>query len=159
MAHDAKGFCHQHYKRWVLHGDPLIVKRAPKGTPWISRGYICKRVSVNRRIPEPKDVAEKALGKPLPRGAVVHHIDENPLNNEKTNLVICPSPGYHKILHQRLDAFKACGNYNWKKCTFCKTYDDPVNMKQEKSGRHVHAKCRSQVARKRYVASISKSTA
>ncbi len=148
--HDAKGYCHQHYKRWRLHGDPLTVKRAPKGTTWLQRGYIQKTVSVNRSIPEHKEVAEKALGKPLPRGAVVHHIDENPLNNSPDNLVICPSPGYHRILHQRLDAFKACGDYNWKKCTFCKQYDDPVNMRHEKSGRHVHPVCSNAVRMKKW---------
>ena len=46
-------------------------------------------------------IAEKALGKKLPAGAVVHHLDENPSNNDPRNLVICPSEKYHKLLHHR----------------------------------------------------------
>jgi len=58
-------------------------------------------------------VAEKALGKPMPPGAVVHHIDENKQNNVSTNLVICPSSTYHQLIHVRMRALAACGNANW----------------------------------------------
>jgi CRISPR/Cas system-associated exonuclease Cas4 (RecB family) len=44
-------------------------------------------------------VAEAALGKKLPKGAVVHHVDLNPLNNDASNLVVCPSQSYHLLLH------------------------------------------------------------
>lgn len=73
-------------------------------------------------------VAERALGKPLPRGAEIHHVDENKANNVGANLVICPGRAYHLILHQRTRAFDACGNANWRKCNVCKRYDDPVRM-------------------------------
>ena len=74
------------------------------------------------------DVAEKALGKPLPNGAEVHHIDENPSNNAPSNLVICPDVAYHKLLHQRQRAFDACGHYGWRKCQFCRQYDDSAHL-------------------------------
>ena len=73
-------------------------------------------------------VAERAIGHRLPPGAEVHHLDENPTNNAPTNLVICPEAAYHKLLHQRQRAFDACGHYDWRRCQFCKAYDDPVNL-------------------------------
>ena len=93
-------------------------------------------------------VAEKALGKPLPIGSVVHHVDENPQNNEPTNLVVCPSEAYHKLLHRRARAYDACGNANWQLCQYCGKWDDPKNMQSaSKSDRpsitYYHGTCRS----------------
>lgn len=45
--------------------------------------------------------AEQALGKKLPKNACVHHVDGNRLNNNHSNLVICPSHAYHTLLHSR----------------------------------------------------------
>jgi hypothetical protein len=71
-------------------------------------------------------VAERALGKPLPFGAVVHHHDKNRLNNANTNLVICQDKRYHAILHSRMNMLEkgidpdthrgcyACGNAKLK---------------------------------------------
>lgn len=73
-------------------------------------------------------MAEKAIGKSLPYGAMVHHVNENPKDNRPTNLVICPNQSYHKLLHRRTDAMNACGNANWRKCLYCKTYDAPENL-------------------------------
>ncbi len=73
-------------------------------------------------------VAEAALGKRLPRGSIVHHVDENRSNNEPANLVICPNDAYHLLLHQRMRALKVCGNADWLKCWICKTYSPPENV-------------------------------
>lgn len=73
-------------------------------------------------------IAETALGRSLPSEAEVHHLDGNGRNNDHTNLVICPSHAYHMILHRRQNALDACGNPNWLKCTFCKRWDDPINL-------------------------------
>ncbi len=67
--------------------------------------------------------AEKALGKPLPKGAVVHHADGNPLNNENSNLVICPNQQYHQHLHSRLRVLEAGGDpHNDKWCSHHNTF-------------------------------------
>lgn len=147
QPHDAKGFCRSHYKRWRLHGDPLMVKLA-RGTAWTEKGYVLNTIN-GKSVREHRVVAERVLGRPLPHGAVVHHVDEDRANNANINLVICPSAGYHRILHQRMDAMKATGSANYKRCTFCKCYDDPLNMRAEKSGRYVHAKCSAAVKRHR----------
>lgn len=73
-------------------------------------------------------VAEKALGRQLPKGAVVHHANEIRHDNRPSNLVICPDRAYHHLLHQRLRAKKICGHVNWLRCGHCKKYDRPENM-------------------------------
>lgn len=149
QSHDAKGYCHSHYKRWKLHGDPLVVKCAPRGSGWVERGYqIYTRDG--KHVPEHRLVAERALGKPLPLKAVVHHIDENRRNNDPSNLVVCPDNKYHRLIHQRLEAMKASGHYHWRKCPYCKKYDDPVNMREERTGygpRYVHRVCSTSAGR------------
>lgn len=147
QPHDAKGYCHSHYKRWRLHGDPLVVKAAPHGSGWLSRkGYRIHTVN-GKKKPEHVMVAEKALGKPLPVGAIVHHVDENKGNNRNNNLVICQDNAYHKLLHRRMDAFKASGHCDWRKCPYCHEHDDPQNMRAEKSGRFVHRECSARARR------------
>lgn len=66
-------------------------------------------------------VASIALGRALPTGAVVHHVNENHRDNRPENLVICESSAYHLRLHQRLRVLKSGGNPDSDKwCTQCK---------------------------------------
>lgn len=112
-------------------------------------GYIMHETG-GRSVLEHVRVAEKALGKPLPKGAVVHHIDENRTNNDPSNLVICPSRGYHAMLHSRMRALCECGNANWKKCNVCKKYDDPINLRIYGGGNSIHhADCWNRYERER----------
>lgn len=92
-------------------------------------------------------LAEKALGKKLPKGVVVHHIDSNGLNNDPSNLVICPDEAYHQLLHLRMRALAECGNADWRKCPYCKEWDAvEYLMKTKKAYTHQH--CRAAYAAK-----------
>lgn len=98
-------------------------------------------------------LAELALGKPLPKGAEVHHVDGNRANNDPSNLVICPSAAYHQLLHIRTEALAAIGNASWRKCVFCKQWDDPANMalwnKRRPSKQYNHRQCHTDYERRR----------
>lgn len=67
-------------------------------------------------------VAEQALGKPLPMGCEVHHVDGNKRNNDNANLVICQDRRYHMLLHTRARVVRAGGNPNTDAyCSVCHT--------------------------------------
>lgn len=104
-------------------------KRKSNGITRINQnGYV---VASGGRIPKifHVAVAELALRKPLPKGAVVHHVDGDPLNNWPYNLVICQDQAYHRLLHKRTNAYNACGHADWLKCKFCGQYDDPAHLR------------------------------
>src|ERR1700738_3391808 len=72
-------------------------------------------------------VAGMALGRPLPTGAQVHHVNEVKTDNRGENLVVCQDHAYHMLLHQRAAAIAACGHADWRKCAYCHSYDAPAN--------------------------------
>ena len=47
-------------------------------------------------------VVEKALGEPLPKGWVIHHMNECPMDQTLTNLWLFPGNGQHSLYHQSL---------------------------------------------------------
>lgn len=104
-----------------------------KGQPQrFIRGHAAKRLSTGKylHVYRPSRaghvlnahiaVAETALGKPLPSGADVHHVDGNARNNSGSNLVICQDRAYHMLLHVRTRVRQAGGNPNTDRlCTTC----------------------------------------
>lgn len=90
-------------------------------------------------------VVQQVIGKPLPPGAVVHHINGNPSDNRPANLVVCEDSTYHKLLHRRERALRASGHADWLQCNMCHRHDDPRRM-YVKPGRFngYHRECRRQ---------------
>lgn len=97
-------------------------------------------------------IASDVLGKPLPAGACVHHVNGDPADNRPDNLVICQDADFHNLLHARARALDVCGNVNWLQCDFCREWDDPANMRPHSKSRRkaVHRSCWNQYLRERY---------
>jgi hypothetical protein len=78
-----------------------------KGTYISKHGYVFVRCDNHPRanswgfVFEHILVAEKALGKPLPIGSVIHHVNKDKSDNRPQNLVICQDDIYHRVLHMR----------------------------------------------------------
>ncbi|MBW2596744.1 MAG: HNH endonuclease [Deltaproteobacteria bacterium] len=108
----------------------------------------CSRGFSNGYAFEHTVIAEKALGKPLPKQAVVHHVNGKKAPNVNPNLVLCEDDNYHRFIHKRKRAYEACGNSHWVKCTICKTYDDPLNLYIRPDGIGYHRECRKYKSRR-----------
>ena len=71
-------------------------------------------------VVEHRLVAEAAIGRVLPRKAVVHHVDGDRTNNIGTNLVICEDEAYHRLIHRRARIVARGGNPNLNRiCSAC----------------------------------------
>lgn len=79
------------------------VSLASRGNRRIDSGYITVCVAKNVRKKEHVLIAEQTLGRSLRRNEVVHHINCNPLDNRRENLMIC-TRAYHQSLHCRMQA-------------------------------------------------------
>lgn len=99
------GFCTVHYKQnWYLKsvGRDILLERTSQEY-WINikTGYVMVKHE-GKLTYEHRVLAEKALGKPLPKGAVIHHTGEPHDNCGYFKLVICSSQEYHALLHKRM---------------------------------------------------------
>jgi len=106
--------------------------------PRASYGYVREHILV----------MEEAIGRQLKKEEIVHHIDEDKGNNYIGNLILFANGTMHKKFHNRLLAFKICGHYDWRKCKFCKNYDDISNMHENYNKRtncynYYHKKCQN----------------
>jgi len=147
--HPVSGLCRMHYSREKRTGRLSINSRS-RGTGTITKfGYVAIAKNGKKKQAHVL-VAESAIGKPLPAGAEVHHVNEIRSDNRNENLVICPSKAYHKLIHVRATALHECGNANYRKCPFCKRYDNPLAMKHNASSRYFyHTECRQQYRKER----------
>ena len=102
--------------------------KAPNGSGTTTPdGYRLLTVNGKRKL-EHVHIVETVIGKALPKGAVVHHVNSVRNDNRTENLVVCPSHEYHRMIHKREAAFDASGHADWLKCRHCGEYDAPENM-------------------------------
>jgi hypothetical protein len=90
-------------------------------------------------------IAEEALGRTLRGSEEVHHADGNFANNSRDNLIICPSRGYHMLLHARMRVLAAGGDPNTQKlCSRChRVLDfDAFNRLTANASTQRHAYCK-----------------
>lgn len=100
-----------------IHGHNATGRRREGRNDYLARNSSSRPCG---RILQHVEIAEKALGRRLPKGAQVHHVDGNKRNNATSNLVICQDGAYHQLLHVRTRIVRAGGNPNTQKiCTKC----------------------------------------
>lgn len=149
----ARGHCMRHYQALMKHGDALAArpKRADHTGCIRHDSYVVRTID-GQPFLEHVLVAEKAMGCSLPPWAVVHHVDEDPSNNNPSNLVVCPDQAYHMLIHRRMRALASCGNANWRKCCLCKQYDEPSNLRFAGISKVFHLACDAKRAREKRAA-------
>lgn len=105
----------------------------------IGKGGVA-RININGRTKTlARVIVEQSTGITLKPKNHVHHIDGNPLNNDKTNLIVLESNKEHKALHARMRIRDAGGNWRIDKiCSFCKK----PKPKHEFVNNHVCKECR-----------------
>lgn len=71
-----------------------------KGGIWLSNGYLRTKIEGKEKAVH-VIIAEKALGRELKKGEVVHHINGIKNDNRNKNLLIC-TQAYHKSLSEKM---------------------------------------------------------
>jgi hypothetical protein len=126
-----------------INKDGYVELRMPSHPRAKPNGYVLEHIAV----------VEAALGHCLPNGAVVHHINENPSDNRNSNLIVCPDRKYHRLLHMRAKALRACGHVDWIHCLICGKWGLRETMYSVggTSGRHTVCHARAERLRRRGV--------
>jgi hypothetical protein len=122
-----------------------------------SRGYVVVYQPAHPRAMKPTGVvfehvlvAEKAMGRTLPKHHAIHHVNGDPSDNTPSNLVVCEDAAYHMLLHKRLRALRACGHAEWLRCRICKGYSPAPEMYVHQSGQQRHRACHARKMRERH---------
>lgn len=109
----------KHSLKGLIKGQPCRFLPGHHPLPPASEHTYRSRKIGNKKTRVHRIRAEQALGKPLPVGAVVHHVDGS--KSENSPLVICQDQAYHSLLHLRMKVFAAGGNPNTDLvCTKCR---------------------------------------
>lgn len=147
----AKGYCQTHYARVLRRGTLELTRQKPGCLVDIGKYYTRTINGITKR--EHVWIAEKALGKTLPKDAIVHHVNENGKDNRNENLVICVDRAYHNFLHLRMRAIDATGDPDSRQCTHCRKWDEQSNMSLTKKRNGTttvfyHKKCAAEIVKK-----------
>src|SRR5262245_40042853 len=140
--------CKMHYWRIRRHGDPNKRLRRANGEGSFRGRRLCFSLPNGRKVQNAILVVEKVLGHELPKGVVIHHINEDESDDSHSNLVVCQDQGLHNIIHGRLNALKACGHARWKPCKFCQKYSAEILLVKNGTS-HYHVSCQREDQRKR----------
>ena len=81
----------------------------------------------------------------LPKGLIIHHVDEDPTNNSNANLVVCQDQSYHILLHFRADRLRG-GNtrkrFVYQYCYLCGKFEHKSRLIQfENKAFYCHQNC------------------
>jgi hypothetical protein len=123
------------------------------GKTVLGKGYVYIRCMGHPRanskgyIPESWATVEKAIGRELHLGAIIHHVNGIKNDNRPGNLVVCPNEKYHRMLHVRAQALKECGRKDYRKCYYCQIYDDINKLIIQEKGAAYHRNCKSNYGR------------
>lgn len=101
-----------------LDSDGYVLLLRPEHPGAQKSGYVHEHLTV----------VEMVLGRSLPKGVIIHHVDEDRQNNKTDNLVVCEGMAYHKLLHRRTRTLRESGSATKRQCYHCKKYDDPERM-------------------------------
>jgi hypothetical protein len=93
----------------TVHSEGYVLVKNHEHHRSLATGYVYHHILV----------VEAAMGKPLRKGHVVHHVDGNKSNNVPSNLVVCQNQRYHKLLHSRAKSIIGCGDPDMKLCSLC----------------------------------------
>lgn len=108
-------------RRFLSGHNRRLVPRDPESYPRVSLAGESTRIHRIR--------AERALGKPLPKGAQVHHANGT---RDSGPLVICQDVAYHRLLHARMRVRDAGGNPNTDKiCGACEGVFDKSRFSKD----------------------------
>jgi hypothetical protein len=147
--HKSRGFCKIHYERFMRNGVPELTRRESGSGSIDKDGYLLVSVD-SKSFRAHRLIAEERTGVKIVPPIIVHHVDGDKLNNDPSNLVICPNESYHRMIHRRQRALESCGDANKRSCKFCKEYDDIGNMRMDSSRSMYHVKCQSIYDKNRY---------